>query len=267
MSGRPHSARPAPAARGGERAGRAAALLALALGLPALTGCYGGKTFQAVQRLEVQTAILDSLQRAQQAELKQLRQQFSQQSDFMRSSKADNDTRVSELARRLDVVVGKLEDSNQRFADVLQKIDASRAPAPADTSPGDTTGAAGVRDPKPLYDAAYTDYTNGRYDLARAGFQQYVTSFGQTELAGNAQFWIGETFYQQDRYEEAAAAYQAVLDKYPHNIKCPGALLKLGLSQAALGQRSAARATLRRVGHEYPGTEEARLAAQKLRRM
>jgi tol-pal system protein YbgF len=189
----------------------------------------------------------------------------------MRSSKADNDTRVAELARRLDTVVGKLEDSNQRFSEVLQKIDATRQPYQADSAGADSGAprvpAAAQGDPKPLYDAAYTDFTNGKYDLARAGFDQYVAAFGRTELAGNAQFWIAETYYQQARYQDAAAAYQKVLDLYPHNIKCPGALLKLGLSQAGLGSRAQARVTLRRVGHEYPGTEEARVAAQRLKKL
>ena len=252
---------PLPAAR------RVALAATLVAALPALAGCYGGKTFEAVQRLELQTAMLDSLQRVQHAELQQLRQDFGKQSEFMRSSKADNDTRVAELARRLDTVVGKLEDNNQRFAEVLQKIDASRPAAPTDSAGAATGARAALGDARPLYDAAYTDYTNGKYDLARAGFQQYVNAFGQTELAGNAQFWIGETFYQQARYDEASAAYQKVLDQFPHNIKCPGALLKLGLCQAAGGQRAAARATLRKVGRDYPGTHEARQAAQKLKKL
>jgi tol-pal system protein YbgF len=249
------------------RAGRlAGALAALAL----LPGCYGGKTFEAVRRLEVQTALLDSLQRVQHGETRALRQDFEKQSEFMRSSKADNDTRVAELARRLDTVVSKLEDSNQRFSEVLQKIDATRQqPFYADSARPDSGAAppASYGDPKPLYDAAYTDFTNAKYDLARAGFQQYVAGFGRTELAGNAQFWIGETFYQQGRYEDASAAYQKVLDQYTHNIKCPAALLKLGLCQAGLGRKAEARATLHRVGREYPGTDEARLAAQKLKKL
>ncbi|MBI5836142.1 MAG: tol-pal system protein YbgF [Candidatus Eisenbacteria bacterium] len=255
------------ATRGHGAARRVIALLPVALALPLLAGCYGGKTFQAVQRLELRAAALDSLQRIQLAETAKLRKEVSSQNDFLRSTKADSDVRIAEMARRLDTVIGKLEDSNQRFAEVLQKIDASRAPAFQDTSSADSSARPELRDPKPLYDAAYADYTNGKYDLARAGFQQYVTGFASTELAGNAQFWIGETFYQQGRFTEAAPAYQAVLEKYPHNIKCPAAMLKLGLSQAALGQRAEARATLRRLGQEYPGTEEARLAAQRLKKL
>jgi tol-pal system protein YbgF len=258
--------------RGRPAARRAVVTAGLGAALSLLCGCYGGKTFQAVQRLEVQTALLDSLQRAQISELKGLRQDFGKQSDFMRSSKADNDTRVAELARRLDTVVGKLEDSNQRFSEVLQKIDATRQPYYTTDSTHAESGAVKVPappqgDPKPLYDAAYTDFTNGKYDLARAGFEQYVAAFGSTELAGNAQFWVAETYFQQARYQDAAAAYQKVLDLYPHNIKCPGALLKLGLSQAGAGGRAQARITLRRVVHEYPGTEEARVATQRLKKL
>jgi tol-pal system protein YbgF len=241
------------------------------LGAALFSGCYGGKTFEAVQRIEMQTSEIDSLARIQRADLAQLRQDVAKQNDFLRSTKADTDVRVAELAQRLDVVVGKLEDNNERFSEVLQRYDLGRRPMSAgsapDTAARDTSsqGPQGVRDPKPLYDAAYQDYSSGRYDLARNGFQQFVNAYSESELAGNAQFWIGETYFQQKEYSEAAAAYQKVLDRYPHNIKVPAALLKLGLSQAGLGNRAAARSTLRKVSADYPGTQESQVAKQKLK--
>src|SRR5438876_3918722 len=174
---------------------------AFALAAP---GCYGGKTWESVQRIEVQNRMLDSLSRVQRSELSQLRQDYEKQSEFMRSSRADTDTRIAELAHRLDVVVGKLEDNNNRFSEVLQRFDLSRRSNVIDTTGGGAGSAppAGAvvvpgGDPKPLYDAAYADFTAGRYDLARSGFQQFVSGYPQTELARHAQYWIGESYYQQ----------------------------------------------------------------------
>ncbi len=250
------------------RAARAAGVLLAAA--PLISGCYGGKTWEAVQRIELQTAALDSLNKVQQGQIAQMRKDLGDQQAFLRSSRADTETRIAELARRLDVVVGKLEDNNQRFSEVLQRFDIRRAvAAPADTSRHDSTGApaapGALSDPKPLYDAAYADFTSGRYDLARTGFQQFVASFPQTELAGNAQYWIGETYYQQKRYAEAVTAYRRVLDQYPHNIKVSAAMLKLGQSQIALGNRFEGRATLNQLIKQYPGTEEAAAARRALR--
>ena len=256
------------------RASRAIGAGLSLLGAVLFSGCYGGKTFEAVQRIEMQTAEIDSLTRLQRADMAQLRQDVAKQNDFLRSTKADTDVRVAELAQRLDVVVGKLEDNNERFSEVLQRYDLGRRPmggssapdtAARDTSSQGSQASQGVRDPKPLYDAAYQDYSSGRYELARTGFQQFVNAYSESELAGNAQFWIGETYFQQKEYSEAAAAYQKVLDKYPHNIKVPAALLKLGLSQAGLGNRTAARSTLRKVIVDYPGTGESQVAKQKLK--
>src|SRR5262249_22260348 len=96
-------------------------------------------------------------------------------------------------------------------------------------------------------------------------FQQFVGNYGNTELAGNAQFWIGETYYQEKKYSEAAAAYEKVIRKYPNNIKVPAAMLKMGQSQAAYGDRTTGRATLRKLMHDYTGTDEAKQAARKLK--
>jgi tol-pal system protein YbgF len=176
------------------------------------------------------------------------------------------------MAHRLDAVVSRLEDNNERFAQVLQKLDTTRPTSvvPADTSVRDTS-AQGSRpmttDPKPLYDAASADFTSGRYEQARTGFQSYVTQFATTELAGNAQYWIGETYYQQKQYPEALSAYRKVLDQYPHNIKVPAALLKQGMTQVLLGQKSDARDSFKKLVRDYPGTEQDAEARRQLKKM
>ena len=68
-------------------------------------------------------------------------------------------------------------------------------------------------------------------------------------------------------YDGAAAAFRTVLKKWPDSRKAPDALLKLGYTQAAQKQYSAARATLDEVTKKYPGTDAAKLASDRLKRI
>jgi tol-pal system protein YbgF len=86
-------------------------------------------------------------------------------------------------------------------------------------------------------------------------------------LAENAQYWLGEAYYVNHDYDSAAEAFRVVLKKWPDARKAPDALLKLGYTQVEQKQFSAARSTLAAVSQRYPGTEAAKLAADKLRRI
>ncbi len=246
-----------------------------------VTGCASGKMGEAIDRVDLRTVSIDSLQRIQRKDLLDLRKDYEDQSKFLRSKGADTDTRLAEMAHRLDAVVSRLEDNNERFSQVLQKFDASRlaaattsapapaAPAPASEAPARAPepGNSTVTDPKPLYDAAQSDYANGHYDQARTQFEQYVANFSNTELAGNAQYWLGETYFQQKRYPEAVNAYRKVMDQFPHNIKVPAALLKIGIAQVALLQKNDARATFKQLINDYPGTEQEAEARRQLKKL
>lgn len=236
---------------------------------------------ETLGRVDIRTASIDSLQRIQRKDLTELRKDYEDQSKFLRSKGADTDTRLAEMAHRLDAVVSRLEDNNERFSQVLQKFDASRltassapspsaapATAPENSERSPAPGSSTVTDPKPLYDAASADYASGRYDQARAQFEQYVENFPNTELAGNAQYWVGETYFQQKRFPDAVNSYRKVLDQFPHNIKIPAALLKIGMSQMELLQKNDARASFKRLIDEYPSTDQeadARRLLKKLR--
>ena len=121
--------------------------------------------------------------------------------------------------------------------------------------PGAPTALSGS--PRDQYDLAYGYILTGDYDLAEQEFRAWLASFGSDPLAVDAQFWLGESQFYQRRYRDAANAFLAVYTGHAEHAKAPDALLKLGMSLAALGETSAACATFGEVGRKYPSAPEA----------
>ena len=118
-------------------------------------------------------------------------------------------------------------------------------------------------DPKALYDTAYDDYSAGNYDLAILGFSRYLEHHGETDLADNAAYWLGECYYHQGQYRRAARQFATVLT-YPGSDRTASAQLKKGYAHLELGQRDKGIADLTKVVCQFTGTDEALLARQRL---
>jgi len=106
--------------------------------------------------------------------------------------------------------------------------------------------------PKDEYDLAYGYVLRKDYALAAQAFHDFIGKYPNDKMMPNAQFWLGESQYQQQRYREAAESFLAVSTKYEKSGKAPESLLRLGQSLAALHQKEAACATLAEVGRKYP---------------
>lgn len=118
-----------------------------------------------------------------------------------------------------------------------------------------------------VYSQSFDALKAGSYSIAITGFKDFLRNYPQSGLAGNAQYWLGEAYYVNHDYESAAEAFRTVLKKWPDARKAPDALLKLGYTQIEQKQFLAARSTLTAVTQRYPGTDTAKLAADKLRHM
>jgi tol-pal system protein YbgF len=116
-----------------------------------------------------------------------------------------------------------------------------------------------------LYQNALRDFTTGKYDLARQEFGDYVLKFPTTDLASNAQFYLGEISYAQGDYKDAIAQYNQVLANYPQSYKLAAALLKKGFAELELGMKATGSKDLREVQRRFPSSDEARRAQAKLR--
>ncbi|PYU05666.1 MAG: hypothetical protein DMG34_07745 [Acidobacteria bacterium] len=178
-------------------------------------------------------------------------------------------TQVQGLSDNLEEIKSRLGKLNQQLVDLqntVQSVDAkisggavppgaapASAPGGANMQPtgspaGSPAGSAPSADT--LYSNGLRDITSGKYDLARSEFQDYLKYYGDTDLASNAQFYLGE-----------------VLTNYPKSFKLAPARLKKGMALIEMGQKTPGVKELREVVKRYPGTEEERRARAKLKEL
>jgi len=90
------------------------------------------------------------------------------------------------------------------------------------------------------------------YALAADTFRTFLRQYPSDRLAPEAQYWLGESLFQQQQYRDAAESFLAVSTKYETTARAPEALFRLGQSLAALGEKEAACASLGEVLRKYP---------------
>ena len=103
-----------------------------------------------------------------------------------------------------------------------------------------------------------------QYNLAITGFENYIRTFPRSEQAGDAQYFIGESYYQQGMFKEAAAAYDRGITDYPNSQRIPDMYFKRGMAFNALGQIDRARESWEYVVKTFPNSDAGRLARQRL---
>ena len=101
-----------------------------------------------------------------------------------------------------------------------------------------------------------------QYADAESGFKDFVSKYPEHNLAGSAEFKLGETYWAQQNYSDAAQAYMSSYKQYPKGRRAPDSLLKLGLSLARLGQKDQACTTMGSVDAEFPSAVEVKKRAQ-----
>ena len=115
-----------------------------------------------------------------------------------------------------------------------------------------------------LYDEGYTLFHQQSYSDAEARFQRYIDLYPQTDLADNAQFWIGESRYARRDYRSALEAFSATVERFPHGNKVADALFKAGRCLETLGEIDRARSTYQEVARRYPGSAASAQARERL---
>jgi len=124
------------------------------------------------------------------------------------------------------------------------------------------------------YDAALKQIRSGDRKRGIAAMEAFAKANPHTGLTDNAYFWIGQGYYAEGKYKQAAFRFEDVLIRFPKSDKAPGALLKEGLSFLALARQGSteaslddARMALQQVVHDYPGSTEAKVAKQELAKL
>jgi tol-pal system protein YbgF len=106
--------------------------------------------------------------------------------------------------------------------------------------------------PRDEYDLAYGYVLRKDYALAEDAFRSFLSKYPDDRLVGDATYWLGESMFQRQRFRDAAEAFLKVSTKYESSGKAPDALLRLGQSLAAIGEKEAACASLGEVLRKFP---------------
>ena len=115
-----------------------------------------------------------------------------------------------------------------------------------------------------LYDRVMEEFKHRDYEAALAGFRLFLELHGQTSLAANAQYWVGECQYRMGRYREALKAFYNVVSYYPLSPKLAASTLKIGQTDNKLKDQERARMMFQRVVDQYPDSTEAEVARKAL---
>lgn len=126
---------------------------------------------------------------------------------------------------------------------------AGKPPAPA--APPAAAGPL-PSDPQKAYEQAFGYLRDSNYDRAEKALGEFLTRFGNHSLAGNAQYWLGETYFVRGRYTDAAVAFATGMQKYPKGVKAPDNLLKLGVSLGKISKKPEACTALSQLPQKYP---------------
>ena len=166
--------------------------------------------------------------------------------------------------------------SQQRLIELRSQIEernSQTAPAPVSPIPGDTTKPAvqptsapsGAPGPATLYRLAYDQMSRGSHSTARSGFQDLLTQYPNSDLAPDAQYYIGETLQAEGNTAGADSVFSVVVMKYPSSPRAATALWKHGVYLQKAKRDREARQAFQTLVDKYPRSDEAALAREQLK--
>jgi len=256
-----------------------------------------------LRALQAQLSQIGRTQADLESALRRLASSVSEEQGALRKSLVDAQTVIDSMQDNISVVSAKVDETNTRLRNLGQEMSSLRqaqpivvpslpadgagasgqppgtpplpapgappsgATQPSPANPAPPTVVAGIPDADELYKEAYADYTQQRYPLAISGFKEILTRYPASELADNAQYWIGECLLAQRKYKEALEAFDALVTLYPTSNKIDYAIFKKAIALEAMGSRADAMRQLELVIERFPKTDVARTAREKLKDM
>ena len=200
------------------------------------------------------SAAIDNLQSSinkQQSDQSTQADQISGQIQALNDSVDELKVRLSKLSKQFEDMQAAQQSMATQQAQAQQQAQAM-AQAPA---------------PDVLYNNALRDYNGGNNDLATQEFGDYTKFYPNTDLAGNAYFYLAEIAYKAGDYQKAVVNYDLVLQNFPGGSKAASAQLRKGYALIELGKQDEGVQELKRVIQRYPKSTEAVQAHDKLRKM
>jgi tol-pal system protein YbgF len=159
----------------------------------------------------------------------------------------------------MDDMTSRMKRLEAQVSDLSNAIKIMQAPpAPPGASLGGSSPSAASAPPaEQLYQNALRDRSGGNLDLSMQGFSEYLKYYDKTDLAPNAQFYIGMNYYDKGEFPSAITAFDTVVEKYGETTKSPDATYMKGMSLLKSGQSTAAGKEFLNVIQKYPKSEVA----------
>jgi tol-pal system protein YbgF len=187
----------------------------------------------------------------------------------------DGASRVDQFSGQIQSLNDSIDELKARLGKVSKQLDdlqASQQTVAAQTAQAAQVAQANQQQqqappPDVLYNNGLRDYNAGKADLATQEFNDYLKFYPNTDLAGNASFYLAEIEFKAGNYAQAAKDYDKVLENFPSGNKVAAAHLKKGYSYAELGQKDAAVAELQTLIQRFPRAPEAAQAKEKLQQL
>lgn len=222
-----------------------------------------------------QVQLLQTQIQALQGQVEQLQHELQQLKQSNKDQYVDLDSRLARLEGGAPAALSGPAATGASGPDQLPDVQLGGPPvvaAPGDTPavPTDTGVAAGTTPASPAdaqadYDRAFDELRSGDFPAASRLFAAFIQRYPQSDLAPNAYYWLGESYYATQNYPIALDTFQNLLQRFPTSSKAAGALLKVGYSHYEMQQWDAAGDALNQVIQQYPGSTEARMAEGRLR--
>ena len=287
--------------------------LALLLGVVlSLAGCAGVQEATGVATQQDLLQIRQDVAAAQQTATRAKADADAVSAQLKNRAGGESDKKVAALSRQVDslsetltTLTGRVDELSTRLDTLTRQLRTGQAPAtsgsaaprspsaapsgsaapasPGTAAPGPVAAvpqrpSAASLQPQDIYQAAYIDFSKGSYSLAIAGFREFLRRYPDHELAGSAQYWIGEAYLSLARgfsdsgqgdkstesLEQAVQEFKKVLANYPRADKVPTALYKEALALIDLKQPAQAQARLQYLVDNFPRSEETNLARERL---
>jgi tol-pal system protein YbgF len=180
---------------------------------------------------------------------------------------------VGDLMEQFQAMQANMNDMQDKIGQMSQgqsgRSSIATPSRPSDSAVSDTTGITappGV-DCQVLYDNSFVNIRRGQYDDAIKGFNDYLKYCGTEELAADAHYWLGESYYSLEKYKDGIAEFDNVVKNYATSKKRSGAMYKMARCYEELGQKKDAKVIFKKIVDEYPSTLEASQAKEKLKEL
>jgi tol-pal system protein YbgF len=227
------------------------------------------------QSLDERMGVLKSLMDQNTDSINKVTNAITNMQVTLQKQQSDTNNHVDQLSGQLQSLNDSLDELKARLGKVtkqLEDLQSAQQSLAAQTSQQvqqqqQQQAQNNVPPPDVLYNNALRDYNGGNADLARQEFSDYVKYYPNTDLAGNAYFYLAELDYRAANYAAAIKGYDQVLQSFPDGSKAASAELKKGFALLESGQKDAGITALRHVVQRYPRTNEALQAKDRLRKL